>query len=137
MSSAKPNVLRRIAEHELAQSFCDLAPMKKDELATSLVRQWATHAGEAVILTSEHEIWFHLQRLEGGGTKVVRDVRPANFVKHLRRSRVVEEEIPALLDALNVRQSVQCYTEDGELLHLRVNPAEKKYYIELVPDSER
>jgi hypothetical protein len=137
MSAAKPNVLRRVAEHELEQTFCDLTAAKKAEFATSLVRQWATNAGEAVILTLEREFWFHLSRLDGGGTQVVRDVQPGTLAGHLRRSRVIEEEIPALLDALSVRQSVQCYNDDGELLQLRVSPAEKKYYIELVPDSER
>jgi hypothetical protein len=137
MSATKPTALRRIAKHELDQCFCDLSATKKDELATSLVRQWTTNDGEAVILTVEREFWFHLNRLEDGRTQIVRDVQPGTFVAHLRRSRVIEEAIPALLDQLSVCQSAQCYSDDGELLQLRVSPAQKKYYIELVPDSEK
>src|SRR5262249_29243965 len=114
-----------------------LSPAKKADLAISLVRQWATNAGEAVILTPERDFWFHLSRLEDGGTQVVRDVQQGTFVGYLRRSRVVEEEIPARLDALSLRQSVPWYNDDGELLQLRVNPGAKRYSIELVPDSER
>lgn len=137
MSAAKPNVLRRIAEQELEQCFCDLTPTKKDEFATSLVRQWTTNAGEAVLLTLEREFWFHLERRADGNTEVGRKVQRGTFVEQMRGSRIVEEEIPALLDALSVRQTVQCYNGDGEVLRLRVNPAEKMCYIEIVPDAER
>jgi hypothetical protein len=135
--SAAPNVLRRIAEHELEECFHDLSPTKKAELATSLVRQWTTNGGEAVLLTLEKEFWFHIEHFEDGRRNVVRDVRDCNFTAHLQRNRVIEVEIPALLDTLNVCQSARCYTDDGEMLQLRVNPAGKSYHIELVPDAER
>ena len=137
MSSSKPNVLRPITEHELDACFCDLSPKKRDDLATSLVRQWMNHSGVAVIVTRAHEFWFRMNRLEDGRTEVVRDVQQGTFVAHLRRSRVIEEEIPALLHELSLCQSTCCYNEDGEMLQLRVDPAQKKFYIELVPDSDR
>ena len=42
------NALRRIAEYELDQCFHDLNPLTRDELATSLVRQWIGNDGNAV-----------------------------------------------------------------------------------------
>jgi hypothetical protein len=137
MSSAKANVLRRIAEGELVACFRDLAPVTKNELATSIVRQWITYEGAAVILTRDQQFWFRASRLDDGNTQVVRDVQQNTFVEHMRRSRVMEEEIPGLLHALSLRQSVRCSTDYGEVLQLRVNPANKMFHIELVPDQER
>ena len=137
MSSAKPNVLRRIAEHELDTCFPDLAPTSREELATSLVRQWITNDGAALIVTRDHHYRFRLTRLKDGMNRVVRDIREGTFSEHLRRSRVIEEDISGLLYQLSVCQSARCYTDYGEVLQLRVDPAKNMFYIELVPDRER
>ena len=137
MSSAKPNVLRMIAERELDACFHDLAPITRDELATSLVRQWISNDGAAVIVTRDYHFWFRLTRLEDGMTRVVRDIQAGTLSEHLRHSRVIEDEIPGLLHDLSVCQSARCYTDDGELLQLRVDPAKATFHIELVPDQER
>ena len=47
------NALRQIAEHELDRCFHDLSPFTRDELATSLVRQWIGNDGNAVIVTRD------------------------------------------------------------------------------------
>jgi hypothetical protein len=137
MASPKPNVLRRIAEHELATCFPDLAPTSREELATSLVRQWITNDGRAVIVTRDLHYRFHLTRREDGMSRVVRDIREGTFSEHLRRSRVIEEEIPGLLYQLSVCQSARCSTDYGEVLQLRVDPAKNLFYIELVPDRDK
>jgi len=50
--------LRKIGEQVLEQCFTGLSPLTRDELATSLVRQWLGHDGNAVILTPEFTFWF-------------------------------------------------------------------------------
>ena len=42
------NALRKIAEHQLDQCFHGLTPLTRDELATSLARQWIGNDGNAV-----------------------------------------------------------------------------------------
>ena len=137
MSSTKPNALRTIAEHELNACFGNLSPNTRDELATSLVRQWITSDGAAMVVTRDHHFRFNLSRLGDGNTQVVRKVEAGVFIEHLRRSRVIEDEIPRLLHELSVCQSTRCYTDYGEELQLRVDPAKAMFYIEFVPDAER
>jgi ABC-type nitrate/sulfonate/bicarbonate transport system ATPase subunit len=47
------SVLRKIAEHELDQCFHELDAQTRDELATSLVRQWIEDADNAVLVTRQ------------------------------------------------------------------------------------
>lgn len=135
--SIKASNLRRVAEGILNETFHDLSSDSRDELATSLVRQWITNEGVAVIVTRDHCIWYHLKPNEDGSGQVVREVTPGTFTDHMRRSRVVEEQIPQLLHEVTLRQRARCTTDDGEVLELRVEPATKTFHIELVPDDER
>jgi hypothetical protein len=131
------NVLRKIAEHELDQCFHGLSLLARDELATSLVRQWVGNDGNAVIVTREFHFRFRMKKLEDGQTQVVRDCKPQTFVDHMRKSRVIEEEIPGLLYQLSVRQSVECVTDYGQKLRLRVEPAKHMFFVELVLDDDQ
>jgi hypothetical protein len=130
------NALRRIAEHELDQCFHELDPLIRNELATSIVRQWIGNGGNAVIVTREFHFWFRMKKLEDGQTQIVRDREPQTFVDHMRKSRVIEEQIPSLLHELSVRQSVECQTDYGEKLRLRVDPGKPTFYVELVTDDD-
>jgi hypothetical protein len=130
------NALRKIAEHELEACLPGLNPLTRDELATSVVRQWIGNDGNAVILTPEFNFWFCIKKVEDGGTQVVRDRQPQTFVDHMRGSRVIEEEIPGLLHELNVRQSVQCVTDYGQKVRLRVDPGKRGFFVELVLDDD-
>jgi hypothetical protein len=63
MSRTQPSLLRTAAEQSLARTFSDLTPSKLDELAVSMVRQWTTCNGTAVVMTrreaglSEQTLW--------------------------------------------------------------------------------
>ena len=127
--------LRKIAEHELKQCFHDLNPLTRDELATSLVRQWIGNDGNAVIVTPDFHIWFRMKKLDDGQTEVVRDCQPQTFADHMRKSRVIEEQIPRLLHELSVRQNTECLTDYGQKLRLRVDPAKPMFFVELVLDE--
>ena len=67
---------------------------------------------------------------------MTRTVTPSTFCEQLRRSGVDEDDIPRLLHDLSIRQHAECSTIDGELLHLRVDPAKATFYIELVLDTD-
>jgi hypothetical protein len=130
------NALRNIAEHELDQCFDDLSTATRDELATSLVRQWIGSDGNAVIVTRDFHFWFRVKTFDDGQTQVVRDRRPQTFVDQIRESRVVEEQLPAVLHELNVRQSAEAMTDYGEKVRLRVDPAKPTFFVELVLDDD-
>lgn len=54
----------------------------------------------------------------------------------MRKSRVIEEEIPALLHELSVRQSAECLTDHGEKIRLRVDPGKPMFFFEIVADND-
>jgi hypothetical protein len=136
MPSIKPNVLRKIAEDQLGECFNDLDSTTKNDLAISLVRQWITHEGNAVIVACEHHFWFRMKRMADGRSHVTRDIEAGTFIEQIRRSQVIEEEIPNVLHDLNVCQSVRCYSADGQALQLKVDPARRRFYIDVVEDDD-
>jgi hypothetical protein len=136
MPSIKRNVLRKIAEDQLGDCFHDLDAATRIELAISVVRQWITCEGNAVIVACDRHFWFRIRKMEDGQSHVVRDIEKGAFIDRMRRSRVMEEEIPHLLHDLNIRQCVRCYSAVGQLLQLRVDPAKRKFHIEVVRDED-
>lgn len=137
MSSEKTNPLRTIASDMVSQCFENISPELKEELSVSIVRQWLTNQRKALLMTMDHHFWLSLNRLEDGRHEVVRDVQHNLFIEHMRRSRVLEYDIPGLLHELNICQAARCHVDYGELLQLRVEPREKQFHIELVPDQDR
>jgi hypothetical protein len=136
MPTSKPNVLRKIAEQQLDGCFNGLAGATRNELATSIVRQWLTYEGAAVLLNLEQNFWFRLTRLENGMTQVVRDIQPSSFSEQIRRSGAAAAEIPGLLHELTLCQNARCRAENGAALQMRVDPATAEFTIEFVPDAE-
>ena len=130
------NALRKIAEHELAQCLQDLNSQVRDELTTSLVRQWIGNDGNALIITRDFHTWFRLKKLDDGRMQLVRDRHPQTFVDQMRKARVIESEIPCLLHELNVRQSTECLTDYGQKIRLRVDSGAAEFFVELVTDDD-
>lgn len=137
MSSNRSNPQRTIATDVVSACFGELSPDLREDLSISIVRQWLTNRGIALLMTTDHHFWLILTSLEDGQYQVVRDVKPNHFIEHMRRSRVLENEIPGLLHELNIRQVARCNANYGELLQLRVEPQQRRFHIELEPDQER
>ena len=136
MSTAKGTVLRKVAENELNTCWPDLLPETKQDLTTSIVRQWITNDGMAVVVTRDHHVWFRLTQLEDGQMRVGKEILEGTFTDHMRHSRIIEEQIPRLLHELTLRQSVQCETDYGQTVRLRVDPSKKMFFIEMMPDND-
>ena len=117
MPLPKGDILRKIAEKELDASFRELDRVTRDEYATSLVRQWVTNGGVAVIPTADHDLWFRVTPLEDGKTQVVRKIEKGNFSEHLRRSRVIENQIPRLLHGLRRATATSGRTGESDVPH--------------------
>jgi len=133
MSSA----LREIAELELDQCFDDLSPTTRDELANSLVRQWIGNDGKAIIVNRDFEFSFALTTRSDGALQVVRERAPQTFVDHMRKSRVIERDIPRLLHEVSIRQTTECMADYGQKLRLRAEPNKSPtFFIEYVLDDE-
>jgi hypothetical protein len=118
--------LRKIAENELAGCFSDLDDAARDELATSLVRQWLANDGHAGLVTRTHQCWFQLVAKEDG-VEVGCSKAEGNWGRVLSRDwQVDEKDVPGLLHRLNLCQTARCRTADGRTIRLRVEPKERK-----------
>src|SRR5262249_22907934 len=123
MTPLKGHALRKIANNELHARFGDLSATTKDELATSLVRQWLANDGHAGLVARSRQLWFELVPVgEGRGVKVRVVVGKANWARILANWKVDEDQIPGLLHQLNGCQCVLCRTADGRALRLRIEP---------------
>jgi hypothetical protein len=136
MSSVKQNALRNMAEQDLKARFGDLQPLVKQEMATSLVRQWITLDGYAGLVTQTHNFWYHMIRTDSGGYEVGCEQQASYLLNELRACNVREEEFPALLHDLCLCQSAVCQTADGRGILLCIIPKEKIVKIEPVASEE-
>jgi hypothetical protein len=136
MSSTKQNALRQVAEAELDRRLGPLDPRLRQELATSLVRQWITSDGHAGLVMSSGHCWFRMIRTEGGGFEVGFDAQPPRFMDRLREWQIVEDEIPELLHQLNLCQSASCLSQENLQLRLSMRPKERNLSVEPVADED-
>ena len=125
MKHVKRPPFRKIAEHELAERLGDLDASVRDQLATSIVRQWLANDGYAGLVTPTHHLWFRMvangDRFEVGFDKVER-----HWGRILSQDwHVADEKIPGLLHQLNLCQSVSCRTTEGLTIRLRIEPKER------------
>jgi hypothetical protein len=122
MKPVKQYPLRRIAENELSRHLGDLDTAVRDELATSLVRQWLGNDGHAGLVTPTHQCWFHLVT-NGDSLEVGYSEAQGHWGRTLSQDwQVDEEEIPGLFHELNLCQSASCRTADGRTLRLWIEP---------------
>jgi hypothetical protein len=135
MAATKPNVLRKIAESSLDRYLTGLDPEVKQELATTLARQWITGDGHAGLATPSHHFWFDLVR-KVNGFDVGFDRQPPQLAGKLREAGVPEEAIPGLLHKLNLCQTVLCETRDGRRYRVRMIARERKFLPEPVDAEE-
>jgi hypothetical protein len=137
MNPLKHYPLRKVAESELARHFGDLDDAVRDELATSLVRQWLINGGYAGLVTPTRQFWFQMVAMEGGGVEVGVSKPEGNLGRVLAEDRHVDKaEIPGLLHRLNLCQSALCRTADGLNLRLRIEPKERTVRCEEEPEAE-
>jgi hypothetical protein len=137
MATIRQNALRKIAESELGRRLSGLDTRARQDLATSLVRQWITNDGHAGLVTPSGHYWFRMIRTPDGGFRVGFEAHPPRFVEVLRGADVAEDRIPDLLYELSVRQVVPCETQTGKSICVRMIAAEKTLRIEPpAPDEE-
>jgi hypothetical protein len=122
MRPTRHSPLRKIAEDQLARHLGDIEGAVRDELATSLVRQWIANEGHAGIVTPTHQFWFRAVA-KSDGFQVGCSKEEGNWGLVLSRDWKVDEgDVPGLLHRLNLCQVAECVTVAGGTLRLRVEP---------------
>jgi hypothetical protein len=135
MSSTRQNALRNVAEAELDQHLGQLDSRLRQQLATSLVRQWITSDGHAGLVTVSAHYWFRMIRTDTG-IEVGFDAQPPRFLDRLHDWKVADDDIPELLHQLNLCQEVLCRSEEGRQLRLRVLAKDRTLLVQPVAEEE-
>lgn len=130
----KPHILRAIAEAELEKIFPGQARAAREELVTSVVRQWTTYDGNAgVFLLSVHYYLTVQQR--GGQVLAGTEVLPGTLKQHLAPWGVVERDLPGIVHDLSVAQNATFVNTDGLTVRVHSDPRDHTFRFEEVPDD--
>jgi hypothetical protein len=117
--------LRKIAQDE------EFPEGEREEYVTSLVRQWSTYDGNAMLLFDDQIMSLVLSRTPLGQLCVVPQPGIPGWIKIVREAwKINPEEFPEILEQLNLRQSAEATNADGIPLRLWVNPKERRAGVE-------
>jgi hypothetical protein len=125
--------LRQLAEQlleEMAKGEAIPAADRRD-LATSLVRQWITYAGNATLFFGERQLYLVLAKTPRGAVSVIPEPAFASWINRLIQDwKISPDELPPLISQLNLGQTVETINSDGLPIRLWVNPKEKSKGVE-------
>jgi hypothetical protein len=125
--------LRRVATNLIDQLVEQrgLPEGEREDLTTSLVRQWITYDGRATLFLEGDQVYFHLEKTPLGRDRVACRPATASFATTLTREwRIRPEDLPEVFDQLNRGQSMEVTNEDGEPLRVWVDPGEGSYGVD-------
>jgi hypothetical protein len=115
----------------------DILPVSdKEDITTSLVRQWLTYDGHATLFLEEEQVYLHLDRSPLGKLCVRPEEAPAGWMKDIAEQWKIDlQALPDVCDQLNRGQSAAVTNDDDILLRLWVNPKERSKGVE-PPDKQ-
>jgi hypothetical protein len=128
-----PAVLRELAMGflaDLAERETHVPPSDQADLATSLVRQWVTCGGNAVVIVDDRIMYLSVGQTPLGKPRVHAEVKPMHWDRILADWKIALDDVPDLIGRLNLAQSAEVTNADGLLLRLWVNPAERSRGVE-------
>jgi len=125
--------LRQLALNLLQQIAGDdeIPEGEREDVATSLVRQWITYDGSATLFVGEQQVYLDLGRTPLGNPCVVPEPALQGWMRQLTQDwKVSPDDLPEILDQLNRGQSAEVVNGDGVPLRLWVNPKERSKGVE-------
>jgi len=131
--AADSRALRHLAEQLIEEIAGDEAfpEGEREDLATSLVRQWVSYDGHATLFLGGRQVYLVLGQTPLGRPCVVPLAAPGRWLKQLTGEwKVSADDLPEALDRLNRGQSAEVVNADGVPLRLWVNPWEKTRGVE-------
>lgn len=137
MAAIRPQFMRHIAGVEVDKVFPGLKDSARDELITSVVRQWLTCNGCAGLFTTAVTYWLHLKLIRGAPGKAAAgtEAHPSDMPKHLRTWGIKEKELPSVLHELSVKQSAIFESKSGLKVRVFAEPRDKVVRFEEAKDD--
>lgn len=137
MSKRKINsrALRQLAEELFGRiAWDDEFPAgEREDFVTSLVRQWITYDGNATLFLGDRQVYLMLGRTPLGKLVVVPEPGLSGWTRQLTQDwKINPDDLPDILDQLNLGQCAETVNGDGTPLRLWVNPQERGRGVELL-----
>jgi hypothetical protein len=131
--------LRQLADDLLRSLMPDDIPeFPRQDLVTTLVRQWITYDGHATLFTGDDQAYFLLGKSPLGKPWVVPEPGSFGWLRRVSAAwQIGPERLPDLVDQLNVGQSAEVTNADGLPLRLWVNPRERTKGVEPLAEEKR
>jgi hypothetical protein len=123
-------VMRKIASDAVEKVFRDLAPEEEEELVTSVLRQWLTFDGHAVLLEEKARFYLILQENAESYGLTTHQVPGEPLWPFLRDWQIDLDLLPEMLHDLNVCQSVEVTNLKGAALRVSVDPKGRTIQLE-------
>jgi hypothetical protein len=109
---------------------------ERDDLVTSLVRQWTTYDGYAVRFLGGQLHHLDLARTPLGNRCVKPHPGPRHWLVEVLSERAIDLDlVPEIVSRLNVAQSAEVTAPDGSELRLWVNPREHTCGVDVLAES--
>ncbi len=125
--------LRQLAEEVIDKitEGGDLFPSEREELVTSLVRQWTTYDGQAALFIGEQPYFFPLVHTPLGRPHTTPSQGPRDWLGIVATDWNIDpEELPDVASQLNRGQSAEVVNRDGVSIRVWTNPSEGRCAVE-------
>jgi hypothetical protein len=125
--------LRELAQ-EVIQEIADdleIPEADREDLVTSLVRQWITYDRNATFFFGDQQVYLVLAATPLGKPCIVPETAQPRWFDRLQEDwKIDPAELPAILAELNLAQSAETTSTDGIPLRLWVNPKDRSRGVE-------
>lgn len=109
----------------------DLLVAEREDLTTSLVRQWVSYEGNATLFFGERQVYALLARTPLGRGNVIADPVQSGWTRILREEwRINDDDLHDIFYQLNRGQSAEVVNQDGTPLRLWVDPKARSRNVE-------
>jgi hypothetical protein len=131
------DVLRQIAGYELDKLFPSSEPRARNDLITSVVRQWQTCAGHAGVFTVAVNYWLQFEETADGRSCVHTDATSSGGLLQILRNRgAQEDDLARILRQLTLRQTAVFDTDAMLTLEARVSPHLRRFEVGPIDEIE-
>jgi hypothetical protein len=125
--------LRQLAESVIEKLIAEgvIQEYQKEDLVTSLVRQWITYEGKAALYLGDRPVCFVVNKTPLGRPYAVSNPgKPAWLSEVARIWKIAPDDLPDVIEQLNRGQSAEVTNEEGIPLRLWIDPRENKQGVE-------
>jgi hypothetical protein len=111
---------------------------RQEELATSLVRQWAGYEGHAALFTPRGRYWLELTAMPPKGFNVAVTQVPGHPIEAFLKDWKIERgQVPAIVRRLNLSQSAEFTNTLGRCLRMWIDPKQRSVHMEPLDDENK